>query len=197
MNVQQQPKKRPIIASDSIIESLRDLSSNVGKTVVSDVANRVPADVLSSLLGNTPRSGEMRPDQSIEMQDTYDRRSQRGAQENSLISQLSRKDKEEIRQKIESVRAELASLSKSISSLNIEIQKAVTEQPVDAGIYHLNFLDQLRSVLLSVRQNIEDGRTWLAAFTNRKQKKNYWGMYKKHGTSFGLSNERTLATQAG
>jgi hypothetical protein len=197
MNVQQQTKKRPIITSDSIIESLRDISSNVGKTVVSDVATRVPADVLASLLGNTQRRGEMQQDQTVEMKHEYDGQPQRGVRENTLISQLSRKDKEEINEKINAVRAELAALSKSIASLNVEIQKAVTEQPVDAGIYHLNFLDQLKSVLLSVRQNIEDGRTWLAAFTNRKQKKTYWGMYKKHGTSFGLSNERTLATQAG
>jgi hypothetical protein len=197
MNVQQQQKKRPVIAGDSIIESLRDISSNVGKTVMSDVASRVPSDVLSSLLGNVPRSGEIRQNESVAMTNEHSNGMRMGGQESALISQLSRKDKEEIGQKINEVRAELAALSKSISSLNIEIQKAVTEQPVDAGIYHLNFLDQLKSVLLTVRQNIEDGRTWLAAFTNRKQKRAYWGMYKKHGTSFGLSNERSLATQAG
>jgi hypothetical protein len=197
MNIQQQPKKRPIVANDSILESLRSISSNVGKSVVSDVATRVPNDVLSSLLGTMPRSGEMHQGNPVEMHQDQDRHAQFGNRENTLISQLSKKDKEEINGKINAVRAELASLSKSIASLNVEIQKAVTEQPVDAGIYHLNFLDQLKSVLLSVRQNIEDGRTWLAAFTNRKQKKAYWGMCKKHGTSFGLSNERTLATQAG
>jgi len=65
MNVQQQQKKRPIIASDSIIESLRNISSNVGKTVVSDVATRVPQDVLSSLLGTTPRRGELQQKSTV------------------------------------------------------------------------------------------------------------------------------------
>jgi hypothetical protein len=45
---------------------------------------------------------------------------------------------------------------------------------------------------------IEDGRAWLETFAKRKKKKlGYWKMYKKHGTTFGLSHERTIATQTG
>jgi len=53
-------------------------------------------------------------------------------------------------------------------------------------------------IVKNLRQKVEEGRTWLAAFSQRKIKKmGYWKMYKKHGTTFGLSHERTVATQTG
>ena len=69
---------------------------------------------------------------------------------------------------------------------------------MDPGIYHVNFFERLRSILKVLREQIDDSRTWLALSAQRKQKKlGYWGMFKKHGTSFGLSNERSIATSAG
>ncbi|MEK7119300.1 MAG: DUF5660 family protein, partial [Patescibacteria group bacterium] len=69
--------------------------------------------------------------------------------------------------------------------------------PVAPGVYHLNFFERLKSMLKILREQIEDSSSWLSLQNNRKKKKRYWGMYKKHGTSFGLSHERNLATQAG
>jgi len=57
--------------------------------------------------------------------------------------------------------------------------------------------ERISSILKLLREQVDDSRTWLSLHTNRKQKRGFWGMYKKHGTQFGLSNERTLATQAG
>ena len=81
--------------------------------------------------------------------------------------------------------------------LSTEIHKAVAEVPVDPGIYHVNFYEKLKAVLKTLREQIDDSRSWLTLHQSRKKKMGYWGMFKKHGTTFGLSNERSIATSAG
>jgi hypothetical protein len=44
---------------------------------------------------------------------------------------------------------------------------------------------------------VEDSGAWLSAMSGKKGKKTYWSEFKKHGTSFGMSNERSVATQTG
>ena len=80
-----------------------------------------------------------------------------------------------------------------------QITKIKVEQlPKKSGIYHIRFFEWLLGVVKQLRMKVEEGRAWLATFTNRKKKKmGYWNMYKKHGTTFGLSHERTLSTQTG
>lgn len=194
----QQPKKKPAaFTNDSILEALRDLSSGVGKTVSRDVAGRVSSDVLSSLFGKMPnRQGEMQANEQISL--GSERRSMNPVRRPEVIRQpMIRREEVNLKQQIDAVRQELKAIAQSLKSLQQEVQKAVDDVPVEPGIYHLNFMARLRSVLLILREQIEDSRSWLALFTSRKKQKNYWGMVKKHGTKFGLSSERTMATQAG
>lgn len=189
----QQPKKPQTTHQDSVLESLRTLGSGVGKTVAKDVAGGVASDVLASLLGQN--QGEVRPNRSIDFQkerSAWGRRPEMRTQA-PYVEQTELHLKEQI----DSVRAELKALAASIKNLNTDIQRSITEVPVDPGVYHKNFFERLRSILMTLREQVDDSRTWLSLYNNRKQKRGYWGMYKKHGTQFGLSNERTLATQAG
>ena len=199
------PKKQPQskAANDSILESLRGLSAGVGQTVAKDVAGKVAADAFASLFGALPKQGELKPNQAVDMKpDRF-----AGRQERAPFPQFRRPEVQRppmvhveeagLKQQIEAIRAELKALAASVKSLNMEVQKAVIEAPVAPGVYHLNFFEKLRSFLQILRQQIDDSRTWLSMQNNRKQKKGYWGMYKKHGTTFGLSNERSLATSAG
>ena len=80
-----------------------------------------------------------------------------------------------------------------------EIGKIKVEQlPAKTGIYYLRFLEWMIMLVRQLRQRVEDGRAWLSTFQKRQKKRlGYWKMYKKHGTTFGLSHERTLATQTG
>lgn len=194
---QPQPvKKQPTArTNDSIIESLRSLGSGVGKTIVKDVAGKVAADALASLFGTLPKQGELKPNQPIDI------RAERSPSPTFRRPEVHRPvmhlEDVNLKQQIEAVRAELKALAASLKTLNLEVQKAVAEVPVAPGVYHLNFFERLKSILRILREQIDDSRTWLAMHTARKQKKNYWGMFKKHGTSFGLSSERTMATQAG
>lgn len=194
----QQPKK-PVnnTVNDSILESLRSIGGGVGKTVVKDIAGKGASDALKSIFGTIPtqNQGELHPNESFDFnKEKYMPQYRRP--EAALRPQIKTEDIG-IKEKIDAVRMELKSLSQSVKQLQTEITKAVSETPVDPGIYHLNFFERLRLILKVMRQQIEDSRSWLATWSTRKKKMGFWGKYKKHGTQFGLSSERSTATQAG
>lgn len=193
-----QPKTTPVI-KNSILESLTAIGSGVTKTVARDVVGGVATDVLGSLFGTLPKSGELRPNQSIDLNPVRPEVQPRLQFRRPEIARppVVHVEEANLQQKVDAVRSELKALASSIKSLNTEIDRAVMEVPVQAGVYHMNFFERLRSVITSLRLQVEDSRTWLSLWSSRKQKKGYWGMFKKHGTSFGLSNERSIATQAG
>jgi hypothetical protein len=195
---QSQPKKQPNIPQkDNLLETLRDLSGGVGQTVKTDVVGKVATDALTSLFGGNPF------DQTENRQfPRMPQREQESARPQAHVPEILqphrlRDEQEKTKQEIEAIRQELKSLSASIKSFSKEVDKAVAEMPVNPGVYHLNFYERLRAVLMLLREQIDDSSAWLATSSSRKQKKSFWGKYKKHGTQFGLSSERTIATQAG
>jgi len=194
---QQQKKKNPVYRNDNVLESLRGIGTSVGKTVVKDVIVQTGADMLHSIFGTVPQSGELRENQAIEFSKLPEEQSHIQPRMLETYRAIPRSDEIEVKQKIESVRTELKALAQSIKNLRQEITKTVSEMPVNPGVYHLNFFDHLKEYLISMKQEIDDSRTWLIAANSRKAKKGYWGMMKKHGTSFGMSNERAIATSAG
>jgi len=198
MIAQQNQKKKPqIYRSDNVLESLRGVGSSVGKTIVKDVVAQSGADMLRSILGGAPQSGELKQNQPIEFSKTPEAVPAVQPRKAESYHAHPASDEQEVKKKIEAIRVELKALSQSIRSLRQEISKTIMEVPVDPGIYHLNFFDHLRNYLVAMKQEVDDSRIWLMAFNNRKAKKGYWGQFKKHGTSFGLSSERSIATSAG
>lgn len=191
MNQPQQPKKRPTnpyVVGDNVLETVRSLGGSVAKTA-QNAATQIASDALRDIIsGRTTEAVPMGPREHVQPR----------ISNKELIQPLIQKDITETKQKLEAIRQELQALSKSIRGLQQEIQTAVMEMPVDLGVYHLNFFEQLKMLLKGIRERVDDSRVWLSAWNaNVKKKRCYWGMYKKHGTSFGLSSERTLATQAG
>jgi len=198
MTAQQNQKKKPqIYRNDNVLESLRGVGSSVGKTIVKDVIAQSGADMLRSILGGSPQSGELKQNQTIEFAKTPEAQPAVQPRKAESYHAHPASDEQEVKKKIDAIRLELKALSQSIRSLRQEISKTIMEVPVDPGIYHLNFFDHLRSYLTAMKQEIEDSRTWLMAFNTCKAKKGYWGQFKKHGTSFGMSSERSIATSAG
>ena len=191
-------KKQSGYTNNSILESLRDLGSGVGKSVAKDVVGGVASNALSSLFGQ-PTGGDFKPPQPTA--EAYpERQPFRPAIRRPEVYQpmtLVHREEVGIKEKLEAVRMELKTLAVSIKKFNSQVERAIDDIPAHPGIYHLNFLERLRGVIMVLRQSIEDSGSWLALWTSRKQKKKYWGMYKKHGTTFGLSSERNVSTQAG
>ena len=195
---QSKPAKKPAAyTNDSILEAIRDLGGGVGKTVTRDVAGKVASDALASLFGAPPKQGEVRPNESIDFPVERQPRPMMRRPEVRPAPRVVFHEDSQIKQQLEAVRAELQALAKSVHMLSTEIHKAVAEVPVDPGIYHVNFYEKLKAVLKTLREQIDDSRSWLTMHQSRKKKMGYWGMFKKHGTTFGLSNERSIATSAG
>lgn len=104
----------------------------------------------------------------------------------------------ELSRRVEEVLVELQRLITASEELKVEFREITIEQRiVSPGKYHLNFFEWILSVIRLARMKIEDSGAWLATFQSKKTKRQYWAMFKKHGTTFGLSNERVVATQTG
>lgn len=200
---QQNQKKPQVYTNDNILESLRGVGGNVVKASA-DTASKIGTDVLASLFGSLPKSGEMKADQPIDF--TPDLPA--GRQERQPLPQIGRRpdilrpptvniQEINLKQQLDAVRAELKGIAESLKNLHQDVQKAISEVPVEPGIYHINFFARLKSFLKLLREQIDDSRTWLNLSMSRRKKMGYWGMFKKHGTTFGLSSERSIATAAG
>ena len=189
---QQPSQKKPTqpAVNDSILESLRTLGGGVGKTVGRDVLGKGSSDALKSLFG------ELRPNQPHDLSRERQPIPQMRRPEVIIRPQI-KLEETGIKQQIEAVRMQLRELAQSVKQLHHEITNQIDQEPVDPGIYHLNFFERLKGILKILRQQVEDSRSWLTLWTSRKKKIGFWGKYKKHGTQFGLSSERTVATQAG
>ncbi|MBI2611842.1 hypothetical protein HYW54_03805 [Candidatus Gottesmanbacteria bacterium] len=104
----------------------------------------------------------------------------------------------EIKSILDTLKRQVKLLEKSEKALVSQVTKIQVEQlPQKPGVYYLRFFEWLISLVRQIRAKVEEGRTWLQAMSTKKKKMGYWKMYKKHGTTFGLSHERTLATQSG
>lgn len=111
-----------------------------------------------------------------------------------VVSQESR----EIKAQIQQIIGELKKLVESSEELRVEFREITVEQRVTKpGKYHQSFFEWMLVTIRQARTKVEDSKAWLSMFKSKKAKKEYWSMFKKHGTTFGLSNERVVATQVG
>lgn len=194
------PKNKPVnFKNDNVLEQLRGVSSDVVVNTAT-MATSIGETIFSSLVGsNLPASGELQPNQTLELGTQVQEvaKPQMEAPKMEVSNTSLDAITEQTRQQLEAVRQELKALSQSLKNLSQDVQSAIETTPVTPGIYHINYYDQLRTFIHVLRQQIEDSRVWLSMSVGRKKKLGYWGMFKKHGTTFGLSNERSLATAAG
>lgn len=182
---------------DSILEQIRDVTGAVGKSVKTDLLGGVGNGALNELF--SPKKKDLKageeviiPSKELPQKPILEIRKPEvvifTAQEANLA------------QEVEAVRTELKKTVEELKELNtvvVEVEKAVAQTPVKAGKYHLSFFARLRAILRLFRQQISESRVWLEASFAKKKKRQYWFMFKKHGTTFGLSSERVIATQAG
>ncbi|EKD64839.1 MAG: hypothetical protein ACD_50C00286G0001 [uncultured bacterium] len=104
----------------------------------------------------------------------------------------------EVKQRVEEIRLEIKRLVKTSKIVERTVKDATADQaPVRPGKYHLSFFEFVLSVIRDATRKLEDSVSYGAVFTSKKQQSKYWSKYKKHGTTFGLSGERTTATQTG
>ena len=198
--MQSAPKKKQVSYKNvNFLETLSSVPGSIGTSTAQEVG-KISSDIVTALLGGTPKTGKLEPNQVIELEpQKIEQTPEPVATQRPEVYPKPNVDELEkrTREQIQAIRQELKALASSLKSLHSEVQNAINEEPVNPGIYHINFYEQLKSFISVLRQQIEDSRSWLATFNTRKKKIGYWGMYKKHGTSFGLSSERSIATAAG
>jgi len=104
----------------------------------------------------------------------------------------------EIEKKIEQIREELKKLAARLKNLDSNVTAAVQAPVVEAGEYHLSFLEHIREVIHDYSLKVSQADSWLEVYNKRSRKKGfYWGQAQKRGTSYTLNNERTVATSVG
>lgn len=190
-------------------EVLKDMGEGVAKSLVEDFAKGATSDLWKQLLGieaQKSRKGELYEGEEINIKALEERihteyiepginyRREIIHAEDKAIGE----DKREIEVKIQEILIEIKNIISSSKELQIAFKEIAKEQRVEnIGKYHLSFFEWVLTSIRSAVAKIEDSASWLAAFHSKRDKRQYWAMFKKHGTSFGLSGERVIATQTG
>ena len=105
---------------------------------------------------------------------------------------------QETKLEIETLQIEIKKLAKEVGGVMVEAEKTAFQAVVNPGDYHKNLFKRLLSLLQLARKKISEGKNCLMLFNHRQQSRSaYWTGVKKGGTSFMLSSDRTVATQAG
>ena len=196
---------------DDHIEASRSIGSSVSSSLLNDLLKPGGKDLLKQVgafevLGRAKKGGEMHEGEEIDLKNAHKKETiQHVEAAYNYTEKILHGDREiqaetaqETRIKIEEIMIELRKVVESSKELKMEFEQVSVEQiSAKPGKYHLNFVEWMLENVREIRMRIEDSGAWLAATHSKKDKKQYWSMFKKHGTSFGLSNERSVATQVG
>lgn len=214
-------QKRPINqwSNANPLEALKDMASGIRSDFEDDFLKSTASDLLSeagSLFGlknnDSKISGDLSPDEVLDLTVLQTQKTEsfsknpkkqtepafRPLPENFIFHQKEQGIEQEIKMILSEIKAEISRLDEATKNMEKEATRVIIEQlPENPGVYHINFFTWLFKLIRDLRQKVEDTGAWLSMSYSRKAKKNYWTKFKKHGTSFGLSNERVVATQTG
>lgn len=206
----QKKKASQSVVKQNVIESLKGLGLSTG-TQMEDLVKSTSEDFFKELIGmqrvQKKVSGEINPGESLEVNQALSGKEAENKKLRAQISlerQLSSDEKRISDEKIGNLRvhlqtliAEVSKLAQATQGLAKEAEEATILAPVNPGIYHINFFEKIINFLQSFRKKIEESATWLQSSNKRAEKKNYWAMYKKKGSSFLLSPDHYLQRSAG
>jgi len=209
-NGSQYPNKALPETDNSSLSSLKD-----------ELVKEWPADFWRQISASSPKNPasrrEIKPGQAISIKDSIQKSALSEIQQeqdsyfqqkldfqrriNLAEASLRLKDRQETTNKINSIREEIRAITRSITQINSQVEEVKTSSQANIdqpSQYQLSFLELLLEFLKDLREKVEEGNSWLAAFQKRSNKRNYfWGQVKKSGSKFLLSSDRTPATQTG
>jgi hypothetical protein len=186
----------------NFIEALKSIGGQTTSSVSHDVIGGIGSDFIQSLTGGSrPKSSEM--NQAGETEQSSEARIREEVwrlerhREISATKLFDRKE-EEAKAKIEVIQEELKLLAAELSRVDKQLEKAIKEEVANPGVYHVNFFEKLRRLIINLRKQVVDSSAWLEMSNQRKAAKGgYWANVKKSGSKYLMSQERTMATQAG
>lgn len=204
-------KKHKQYVNDNPIEAITSIAQGVGGSFGSDLLSGATTDAWRQFLGRTEKDSEKKSgnlaqgeeidfshkkkkEEYLHVEEGFDYRAEilHGSH------RIENKELQTVNMQVQEILAELQRLIKASKQMESQFKEVVVEQRVTRiGKYHTTFFSFVLSLVRKARIAAEDSDAWLAMFKSKKAQKGYWQMFKKHGTTFGLSNERVVATQTG
>lgn len=192
----QKSGQKPGNFSKSFFEQLADTAK--------DEAGQFGTGIKNTLLGRLPTSFDNKdielPLKSPEFMPPMKRKER--APEIQLFSFQERQEnihtRDEIKILLKEIKREILALEKQQKGLLNDAAKITLESmPDKPGVYHVRFLEWILKTIRDLRIKVSESAEWFSMVVGKRKKMGYWGMAKKHGTSFSMNNERTVATQSG
>ncbi len=203
-------KQKPIKQSIDSIEAIKELPKDVKNTFFEQAGKDLLSDLWSQMLGTKEihqaktRSGDLKPGEEISLKEEKKLLPVEPGIEyaRTIIHAEKRtevREQQETKARIQEILIEIKKLTSSSKELTIEFKdvEKLDTIPAGAGKYHTNFVEWVLSMIITARKRVESAVNWTQALKGKKNQKQYWSLFKKHGTSFGLSGERVVATQVG
>lgn len=205
----QQRTKRPT----NFAEALMEIGGNTIKSFKDDALLGTLKNSHDMVMGNytipsnsKPLTGDLTPGKPLDF-DQAQKQKEQEIRDESLRSQRHRevitqsvfnqKD-EQTKEEIKKIQEELKKLAEELENLGNDVQRAVGEEVVSPGSYHISFFEKLRTFIIQLRKRVGESKNWLSISSARKQQKStYWSGVKKSGTKYMLSQERYMQTQSG
>ena len=214
MKTQAKAKKTPSYIDQNPVEAIKNIGSSVGDAIVNDFGKQSVNELWEQLLrtgskeGKSHKAGDLEEGQELHLgkRKKNEQKEHRNAApaldyHREIVetqTRATREGQQIIQSKIHEILAELKKISETSTEIAMEFKEVTIEQRIEnPGEYHISFFQWMLTVVQSARAKIEDSGAWLAVMKSKKSQRNYWTMFKKHGTTFGLSNERVVATQTG
>ena len=193
----------------NVLESLKDLGGSAASQT-GDLLKNTSEDFIRELMG-IPRlqkkSGEIGVGESIQLSEVISGKEEENKklraqiglerQMSSEQTKLSQENITELRVQLQALMQEVQKVAVSTQNFAEVTQVAMVQAPAEPGIYHIVFFQKVLEFLQSFRKKIDLAATWLQSSNKRAEKKNYWNMYKKKGSSFLLSPDHYLQRSAG
>lgn len=193
-----------------MLEALKDIGSGTSMSLKKDLLEGSSKDALDQIFGfREPKKyqAEMAPGESLEFDEVFSGKFEENKKLKNQLA-LERKLREEevalieresnkLKLQLHAIMQETLTLAQSTQDLAQEVEIAVIQAPANPGVYHLVFFERLLEFITSFRKKIEHASHWLSAVNKRADKKNYWSIYKKHGSKFLLSPDHYLQRSAG
>lgn len=190
-------------------EYIKSIPSEIRKSLVEELGKGLMSDVWTQFLGGeatqkkSPRTGDLEPGREINLKEEKKVQAvEPGINYAREIIHAERKvqaeNEQQTKARIQEILIEIKKLTSSSKELQIEFKDVAMEQiPQGAGKYHTAFVEWMLSLIRSARERVDSAVSWTNTMKSKKGQRQYWSLFKKHGTSFGLSGERVVATQVG
>mgnify|MGYP001566884002 FL=1 len=211
MDKAQKAKIQTAIRRTNVLESLKDIGSGVTSSLNTDLLGGISKDLLEQILNrrspNKKAFGDIHVGESLEFSDLLSGQHQENLKLRNQIAferrltqeekEVSEKRSNELKVQLQALMQEVQYLAKTTQSLGEEVEIATMQAPAQPGVYHLIFFEKIIEFIQNFRKNIDSASTWLQSSNKRAEKKNFWAMYKKKGSSFLLSGESYSQRSAG